>query len=183
MNALPDNACAQASQDLVMSLCAYYNADRSDARFLTSNNLAFPRAPLIATGGFDAEYQKAAAEDRELCHRWRRNGGRILVVPGAVVRHSHRLTLGSFWRQHFTYGIGARHFRAALAARGAGRVRIEPLGFYWSLVAWPVRARGIRGIREGLLVALAQAANAAGFLYEAARQRRTPAVSVPKTSR
>jgi len=182
MNALHGNACAQASQDLVSFLCAYYNADPSDARFLTSNNLAFPRLALIAAGGFNAEYQKAAAEDRELCHRWRRTGGRLLVVPEAIVRHSHRLTLRSFCRQHFTYGVGARQFRAALATHGA-RVRLEPPGFYWGLLTWPIRLRGIGGIREALLVALAQAANAAGFFYERARDRRTPVVSVPRASR
>jgi hypothetical protein len=48
---------------------------------------------------------------------------------------------------------------------------VEPLGFYRSLLAWPVRTRGVAGLPVGALLALAQVANAAGFFSEAMRRR------------
>ena len=79
VNDLARNPFSEASQALVSFLCEYYNANPEDARFFTSNNLAFPRAALMEAGGFDAEYQRAAAEDRELL--------RSLATPGPAARH------------------------------------------------------------------------------------------------
>ena len=153
------------------SSASYYNANPEDARFFTSNNLAFPRAALMEAGGFDAQYQRAAAEDRELCDRWRRQGRRLVTAPDALVRHSHNLTLPGFWRQHFSYGTGAWHYWQHRANGQSSRVKVEPLGFYGSLLTWPVRTRGVAGLPVGALLALAQVANAAGFFSEAMRRR------------
>ena len=171
VNDLACNRFAEASQALVSFLCEYYNANPEDARFFTSNNLAFPRAALMEAGGFDAEYQRAAAEDRELCDRWRRQGRRLITAPGALVRHSHNLTLPGFWRQHFSYGTGAWHYWQHRANGHSSRIKVEPLGFYGSLLTWPVRTRGVAGLPVGALLALAQVANAAGFFSEAIRRR------------
>jgi glycosyltransferase involved in cell wall biosynthesis len=183
VNALRHNAYAEASQDLVSFLGEYYNVDPSDARFLTSNNLAFPREALREAGAFNAEYQKAAAEDRELCVRWRATGHRLITVPTAVVRHSHDLNLARFWRQHYTYGRGARQFRAALAARHAEPLRVEPPGFYWRLLTWPIRRRGIRGTKYAALMALTQIANAAGFFGALGGEREAPDIISGPASR
>ena len=170
-NDLARNPFSEASQALVSFLCEYYNASPEDARFFTSNNLAFPRAALIEAGGFDAQYQRAAAEDRELCDRWRRQGRRLVTAPAALVRHSHNLTLPAFWRQHFSYGTGAWHYWQHRANGQSSRVKVEPLGFYGSLLTWPVRTHGVAGLPVGALLALAQVANAAGFFSEAMRRR------------
>jgi GT2 family glycosyltransferase len=172
VNGLEKNLFAEASQTLVSFLCAYYNADPQNARFFTSNNLAFPRAALMESGGFDAEYQRAAAEDRELCDRWRRQGRRLVTASRAVVRHEHNLTFVRFWRQHFVYGSGAWHYWRHRASGRASRVKVEPLAFYRRLLTWPIRMHGASGTPVALLLVMAQFANAAGFVTEACRPER-----------
>jgi GT2 family glycosyltransferase len=171
VNALAGNPWSEASQLLIGFLYGYYNRDPISARFFTSNNIAFPRDLLLDAGGFDPVYQRAAAEDRELCDRWIAAGRRLLYVPDARVEHAHAMTFRSFCRQHYTYGRGAWGFRKARAKRGAGPVRVEPLSFYWGLVTYPLRCRGLSGTRLTARLILAQLANAAGFLSEAVRGR------------
>ena len=116
-------------------------------------------------------YTRAAGEDRELCDRWAGLGGRLVAVPEAVVLHAHALTLRRFLRQHFEYGRGAWDYRRARAARAGGPVRVEPWTFYRDLLRYPMHTHGWRGGHLVALVALAQAANAVGFVVEAVRAR------------
>ena len=169
VNALRDNVYSEASQALVSFLCAYYNPDPSHATFFSSNNLAFWRSALLEAGAFNARYPRAAAEDRELCDRWRQQGRPLVSAPRAIVRHAHAMTLASFLRQHFWYGTGAWRYHQARVARGGGRVRVEPLRFYRRLIAWPLTTRGWRGVPVSALLIVAQVANAAGFFVEAVR--------------
>ena len=166
VNTLEDNAYSAASQLLVAYLYSYYNSARGRARFLASNNMAMAKDAFITAGGFDARFPLAAAEDRELCDRWRAAGRRIVYAPAALVRHAHRLTPRSFWLQHFHYGQGAHRFRRANARRGAAPAPMEPLSFYWNLVRYPWTARACHPIRTGALLALAQTANTLGFFCE-----------------
>ena len=168
-NALPGNTRAESSQLLVSFLCEYYNTDPERARFFTSNNLAFPRDAFLAVGGFDTRYQRAAGEDRELCDRWVSSGRRLVWARDAIVHHAHDLTLRGFVRQHYSYGGGAWGYRRARAARRAAPVEIEPLRFYAGLIGYPFRVHGVRGVRHSLLLTVAQAANAVGFLAHAMR--------------
>lgn len=170
VNALPGNACAEASQLLVSFLCGYYNGP-SGARFFTSNNLAFRRETLVAAGGFDERYQHAAAEDRELCDRFASNGQPLAFAPAAVVRHAHDLSFRRFVRQHFTYGRGAWGFRKAKAVRH-GKVTVEPWAFYRGLMEYPLKQHGVRGVPHVMLLAVAQVANASGFAWAALTERR-----------
>jgi GT2 family glycosyltransferase len=164
VNALTRNRYAAASQLLVDYLHGYYNRPPADARFLTSNNLALSAEVFRRIGGFDERFGRAGGEDRELGHRARRLGHRLVYAPEAVVHHFHGLTPRGFWGQHFRYGRGAAQFRRAAGLRG---LRLEPLAFYRDLVAYP-RGNGHRG--DGLalsgLLAVSQVANAAGFAYE-----------------
>lgn len=170
VNALADNRCSEASQLLVSFLCEYYARHDGGPRFFTSNNLAFPREALLAAGGFDTRYQRAAGEDRELCDRWVNGGRRLVAVPEAVVRHAHDLTLATFCRQHLTYGRGAWGFRRARAHRTGAPVQVEPWTFYRDLLWYPVRTHGWRGLPLAGLLAVAQTANVLGFLAEARRR-------------
>lgn len=169
VNALAGNRCAEASQLLVTFLCEYY-ARQDGARFFTSNNLAFPREALLAAGGFDVRYTRAAGEDRELCDRWVDGGRRLVAVPEAVIRHAHDLTLATFCGQHVAYGRGAWGFREARARRSGAPVRVEPWTFYRDLLLYPVRRHGWRGLPMAGLLAVAQTANVIGFLAEARRR-------------
>jgi GT2 family glycosyltransferase len=167
VNALRANPYAVASQLLIDHLYRHYNADPRDARFFTSNNLAVSADAFRTVGGFDRSFPLPAAEDRELCLRWRRSGRRLVYVPEAVVRHAHPLTLGRFWRQHFTYGRGAFHLHTLLGRRREPAIAIESPVFYLRLLeealrtpSWSSRAS------MATLLLLSQIANGAGFFRE-----------------
>ena len=168
MNALPDNPYSTASQLLVDYFSAWH-LERGDGPFFPSSNLAVPADRFRKLDGFHQGFALAAGEDREFCHRWARAGGRMSYAPEAVVRHAHPLTLRSFWRQHFIYGCGAFQFHRLL--RSEGRPRANPLSFYLGLIGCPLHRTQDR--RRRLLVgllALAQAATAAGYSREWLRQ-------------
>jgi GT2 family glycosyltransferase len=171
INALGDNVYAEASQQLVDYLCGYYNADPENARFFTSNNIAVSKEAFLAAGGFDETFVLPAAEDRELCDRWHHRQGRLVYAPAAVVHHFHAMSLRSFARQQFTYGRGAFQFRRTRARLTSQPVRLEPASFYRDLFGFPSRAGHRRAAVITALFAIAQAANAAGFFWQAAAHR------------
>jgi GT2 family glycosyltransferase len=162
----PANDWAATSQLLTDHLHRWYNRDPESGSFVTSNNLALTAQTFAAVGGFDASFPTAAAEDREFAERALRAGHRLVYVPGAVVGHRHRLTARSFVRQHYGYGRGARRVLRARRASGGGMV-FEPPGFYTQMLRSPWREyRGARAARLALLLALSQAAHAAGFMRQ-----------------
>jgi GT2 family glycosyltransferase len=169
-NGLDGNRCAAASQLLVTYLYEELRAgpgEASEPAFFASNNIAAPAGRLRDLGGFDAAFPLAAGEDRDLCDRWRHAGGRLVHVPEAVVVHRHDLDLRGYWRQHAAYGRGAYRFHRARAARGGGRVRLEPSRFYARLVARPFRdGPAPRALELAGLLGLSQVANAAGYATE-----------------
>lgn len=162
VNTLTRNTYSRTSQTLIDYLYEYYNSGEAESPMFTTNNLALPRREFQRIGGFDTRFTRAGGEDRELCLRWVRSGGRLRYAPQAVVFHFHRLSLGSFLKLHFTYGRGAAQFHRI---RGSPPVP-EPLSFYRDLLLYPWRER-LRG-RAGmsLLLALCQVANAAGYVWE-----------------
>lgn len=169
INAAPSNPYAVASQWIVDYLYRASNPDPTHARLLVSNNLAVPADAFRALGGFDITYPHAAGEDRDWCDRWRRTGRRLVYAPQAMAHHLPRLDCGRFWRQHFRYGRGAYRFHRARAQRAETGLRVAPARFYIDLLrgAWsqPETAFLARTLFLAL-VALAQAATAAGFAVE-----------------
>jgi GT2 family glycosyltransferase len=166
VNALTGNVYSTASQLLISYLLSFYNAIPDNARFFPSSNLAFPAKQFRAVGGFDMTYLRAAAEDRELCDRWRHLGHRMIYVSEAVVYHAHALTFRTFLRQHFHYGQGAFCFHRIRAGRIHDRVKIEPLMFYINMLHYPfVSAQGVQAPLLMLLLVVTQVANAAGFFW------------------
>lgn len=141
VNGIPANPYSTASQLLIDYLHRYYNADADEARFLTSSNLAVAAQTFRDLGGFDSRFPRAAAEDRELTDRARSFGHRVLYAPEAVVHHAHRLTLRTFWLQHFEYGRGACRFHRVRSPKGLRAIRPEPLAFYRGLLQEPLRER------------------------------------------
>lgn len=162
----PRHLCSAASQLLISYLYGYYNSAPTTARFFTSNNIAVERRAFLAVGGFDVNYHRAAAEDREFCDRWVQSGQRMVYAPDAIVRHAHRLSLREFCRQHFQYGRGALHYRQARAARNAGPVQLEPMHFYRGLLTYPWKTRAPMPEALAALLVVAQTANAIGFFRE-----------------
>ena len=163
-NALPTNLYAVASQVIIDVSYARLLATHSELRFFASNNFAVKAAHFRCLGGFDPAFR--TSEDRDFCDRWLRAGRALALAPDAVVRHSHELTLGGFWRQHFAYGRGACRFHLARARRGAGRLRPDT-SYYRAVflagLASPTLPQ--RLALSGLFLAW-QAANAAGYLWQ-----------------
>lgn len=165
VNALTENACAEASQALVAFLLDYFIAQ--GAPFFASNNLAVARGTFERVGGFDLRFPLAGGEDREFCARYNGSGCGLLYAVDAVVTHYHALTFRRFLRQHYNYGRGAYCYRRVHAARGGPEVGFERWRFYLDLVRYPLSAAGIekRGRVTALMFA-SQLANATGFYAE-----------------
>jgi glycosyltransferase involved in cell wall biosynthesis len=173
LNAAPDHLCSTASQAIVDWAYAFYNGGPGGPRFFASNNLAVPRARFLELGGFDHTF--TTAEDRELCDRWRHQGLALAYAPDAQIAHASEPSLIEFVRRHFRYGRGAYRFNVARRARGSGSIARDA-SFYRELprqAGTLIRAGGpVRGSALAGLLLLWQFANTAGFLWEAARNRR-----------
>ncbi len=167
-NGAPHSLCAEASQQLGEFLYRYYNADVDNAGWFMSANLACPRTAFLAIGGFDESFPLAAAEDRDFCDRWREAGRRLVMAPHAIVRHMRSMTFRQFWKQHRTYGRGARHLHLARGKRQVAVPRREPLvAFYFRLLCAPLaHSRGMRTPVLMLLMLVSQLAYVSGFYAE-----------------
>lgn len=167
VNALARNPYAETSQLIIEVVYAHFNRDDADARFFTSNNFAVHAASFREVGGFDETFR--TSEDREFCARWRSRGMGMTYEPRAVVMHSHRLTLGSLWRQHFGYGRGALRFHRAREAQGDSPFKPDA-DFYTKLLRASLsQTPKTKAARLTALLLWSQAANAAGFFYEKLR--------------
>lgn len=165
INKLTDNIYSQASQYLIDYLYSYYNSNSQQAKFFTSNNFAIPSHIFHKLDGFDTTFPLAAAEDREFCDRLYRENYQMIYVREAKVYHSHSLTLKSFWRQHFNYGKGAKHFHQLKAKKSLEKkIKIESINFYWQLLIYPFKIENEKSKSIlTLLFFVSQIANTLGF--------------------
>jgi len=183
INLLGNNPYSVSSQLLVTYLANYYNADPNRAYFLTSNNLALPTAHFCALGGFNTDYARAGAEDRDLCDRWYHHGYPISYASEVIVYHDHHLNLPKFYQQHFNYGRGAYQFHRARARRNCGRIKLEPWPFYKNMLFYPSSHAGKRqALRVMLLLIGSQVANLTGFAWQWWTQPRLKETVTPKSS-
>lgn len=173
-NGAPNSLGAEASQQLANFLYRYYNANHDRAAWFMSANIACPRDAFLALGGFDTSFPLAAAEDRDLCDRWREAGMPLVMAPGAIIRHMRTMNVAQYWRQHRTYGRGAHHLHLARAKRHVALPKREPLAFYLQLLMAPLSAP--LSWRTPLLMALmfvSQVAYISGYLAERNRTAAT----------
>lgn len=163
---------AETSQLIAHLVYAHYNQVAGRALFLASNNLAARADALRAAGAFDPAFR--TSEDRDLSDRWRFSGASLVYAPEAVVEHEPDLSPARFAAQHFGYGRGAYRYHQARARRGSGRLR-DHVGFHADLPRLlrqelsHLPRRRLPAV-AGLLV-LWQAANLAGFAWEATAER------------
>lgn len=168
INALASNPYSETSQLIIDVVYAHFNRDSEDARFFASNNFAVHAESFRDAGGFDETFR--TSEDREICARWRSRGLLMTYEPRAVVRHSHRLTLGSLWRQHFGYGRGALRFHRARETQGDGPFKPDA-DFYTKLLRTALsQTPRAKAAQLTALLLWSQMANAAGFFYEKFRK-------------
>lgn len=153
-------AAAAAAQLLTNTLMATSrDGPGGGLRFAPTCNLAC-HASTFAELAFDESFALAAGEDRDWCARLVASGAVLRHVPDAVVLHRPQLGVRGLVRQQLRYGRGAIGFRLA-GGSPAG------VAFYRELVRRSARA----GAGTAALVALAQAAVAAGAGRELLQQR------------
>lgn len=168
MNALALNRYSSASQGLQDFLYRWYHEERGgDLRFFTTNNLALNRSDFDSIGGFDETFT-FASEDRDLSDRAIAAGLSLVYAPDAIVHHAHELGLGEFLRQHYQYGKGAAQFRSRRRGRRRSRVRLEPPGFYYEMLASPFKAGSSEPLVGSLLLLASQSALLAGAVTRTA---------------
>ena len=140
-NLLRHNPFSEASQLVVDAVCRWQNSDPENGRFIPSNNMACCREQIVALGGFDTVFSLAAAEDREICERWRQAGWPIVQLDNrALVGHSHWLDHRAYWRQQVNYGRGARTLHSLRRARGVSGEQAGA-GFLVLLLVMALRRR------------------------------------------
>ena len=171
VNRLADNIYATASQEIVDFLYEYFGGHSAERRFFTTNNFVIPRAEFLMIGGFDEGFELAAAEDRDLCERWRASGKALQYAPDVVVDHAHTLNFARFNRQHFHYGRGAFDLHRSRARRGRASLDVEPARFYVGLIMHPLRqSLTWRGVQLAFLHFWSQVAYVSGYLFERIRR-------------
>ncbi len=166
-NGLPELLFSEASQFVVDLVYEHFNHHRDHAYFLTSNNLICSRARFLEMGGFDTGFDRAGAEDRDFCDRWRLAGRGIVWEPSARIEHRHPQNLRKYVDLHYRYGRGARRYHANRLRRDSGTVH-EDVAFHRSL---PWRVWGQLGrycspwrrLQVVWALGLWQLANCAGF--------------------
>ena len=167
INILSENPFSTASQELINYLYSYYNRDPEQATFFASNNIAISKERFQIIGGFDTTYPRAAAEAREFCDRWLQYGNQMIYVPEVNVYHAHKLTLSSYWKQHFFYGRGAFCFHQVRAKRAHREIKVEPISFYFNLLKYPLSQPKVKPkLLLSALLFISQVAGVAGFFWE-----------------
>ena len=99
-----------------------------------------------------------------IVYRWLYLDHRITYVPNARIFHSHDLNLGSFWKQHFNYGTGARRYWERKTRHEQASMTVEPLSFYLELISYAWSKKRPRPLSLSFLMLLSQFANTAGFM-------------------
>lgn len=74
-----------------------------EAEHLPGCNLAIRKTALEGIGGFRAVFT-TAGDDVDICWRLRAAGGQLKYVPGAMVWHHRRFSVGAYLRQQRGYG-------------------------------------------------------------------------------
>ena len=171
VNVLTENAFSSASQLLVDYLYENLTNASGVPSFFTSNNMSLPLKLFRAVGGFDSEFPRAAAEDREFCHRFSELGYDLVYAPEALVDHAHKLSFRNYLRQHFFYGAGALQFRSLMQMNNQRSPPIESLSFYTGMLIYPFSKLAVLKATKGAaLLLLSQVANTAGFFWQASRR-------------
>lgn len=89
---------------------------------------AFRREAIIAAGGFDERYTRA--QDWELNHRLRKNGGKIYFDPRLHVTYRPRPNLIKLAKQYFQYGT----WRRVVSRSHSGTINLRYLAPSFALV-------------------------------------------------
>jgi len=176
-NGLPDNPHAEASQRIHEFFREHFNRDPDNCRFFPSNNIAVAAALYRQIGGFDSEFRRNAAEDRDFCDRWLQSGSRLVMARDACIVHFHHMSFLGFCKQRYRYGRGAFTYATARRQRTTDPVPFQGWGVHAKLIAFPLRKSFRPGaLYVSFLVFVSQVANLIGYFTEAraSKQQRAP---------
>ncbi|MCH8553534.1 MAG: glycosyltransferase [Schleiferiaceae bacterium] len=151
-NALINNLCAEASQQLINFLYTY-NEGSSNA-FFTSNNLALYATDFRALGGFDETFTSAAGEDREFGVRANRSGLTHRFCDKILVNHFHKQSFIQFYRLHKKYGKAALTFRKINAKHTNTTASLPQARFYFKMILFPFKHKNIHRCGKPYIIAL-----------------------------
>jgi len=168
VNLLPNDPYATATQNIMSCVYEYYARHTEGRRFYATTNLSVPASRFWLLEGFSEQYSRAAREDYDFCARWQEAGFLHAYAPEVEVGHAHRHTLHSFWSQHFGYGRALLRVRQGIAQRqGHFGIELESPRFYRQILTYPLRqGRGVRALRDAMLVVLSQVATVSGAVHE-----------------
>lgn len=176
-NGLESSLWSSTSQLIIDLVYAHFNRNPENAYFLTSNNFSCRKSLYLEAGGFDSEFSKAGAEDRDFCDRWRLTGRPIRLVERKLLEHRHTQGLRRFLDIHYRYGRGAYLYQAKRRLRKSGTMQ-QDMAFHRTLwqtapCLMPSDSRTAR--KMGLLAGLClwQLANAIGFFHAMSASRHT----------
>jgi GT2 family glycosyltransferase len=161
------NIYGSTSQQLITYLYEYHDREQTGRGFFATANLALGREKFWQAGAFDPDFPAAAGEDRDFCDRFQAAGGDMRYEPDARVLHLHDMGLLGYVLQHFNYGQGAYRYHRARMARGQGSMEVEPVKFYFGMLAYPfTQTRNpMAALAGSALMALSQVANVAGYFW------------------
>jgi len=87
-------------EDRYRRMARFVNID-----FIDTYSAAFHRDRFLATGGFDADFPVACAEDAELSYRMSSVGWKMKFAPKAVVYHTHPETLSKYLAKKYKFAF------------------------------------------------------------------------------
>jgi GT2 family glycosyltransferase len=93
----------------------------------------FKKSAILAAGGFDERFIRA--QDWELNHRIRKQGGLIWFDPSLVVTYRPRKTLSKLARQYFQYGRWRRVITRTHSNTSSLRYLAPPFAFVVNLLS------------------------------------------------
>jgi GT2 family glycosyltransferase len=149
-------------------------------RWLVTAAVAYRRDALECIGGFDRRFPRATGEDVDLTLRLLENGGRLRVLPEAIVYHDHRARMSDLVRTYYRHGTAQRLLSTKHAVhRGDNyRTAVERL----KLAAWLRTYRGYRreaSIGRSLVFVTLRAAMMVPYAAGAIMGERKPATTTP----
>jgi len=147
--------------------------------FAITANALFRRDLLASVGGFDEDFDQAAAEDVDLGWRIAERGGALGYAPNALVAHPARPGGVEIFEQYYRYGLNEvnlylKHRDRFSRSDLSKHLWIRPVLYcnFWKAVFRWLTARNAHHRRLWRLVVLKELGHMAGKI-EGAKRRRT----------
>ena len=162
INKLTSNLYSESSQILIDFLYQFNKGTKN--QFFTSNNFALYKSDFIDNNGFDINFETSAGEDREFCVRLNHKDIKLIYNPLLSIKHTHYLTISTFFKLHFKYGKAALTYKQKTSDYN---LTMSKYYFYKGLFSYPFKQKRLTKIiqlRVCYLLFLSQVAVLVGFI-------------------